>query len=138
MLSVADWVMHAKATEIEQHHHNHEKLRKKILSHYKEMEAKDILEYDKESDEFYETNAYDDYLHAKFIEPYGDGNFWDELIDRLAARDLINTIGIEAFNSLKGIERGMEIAKLRERYANEFAEYGLEHIKVQYDDIVKN
>src|SRR5436190_10857547 len=107
MLYLADWMMHSHAIGEEQHHHEYEKLRKKILSHYKDMGAEDIVEYSEESDDFFESSDYDDYIHEKFIDPYDNENFWDELTDRLAERDVVNDSGLEKLKSMEGIERVM-------------------------------
>jgi hypothetical protein len=138
MLYLADWMMHSHATDDEQHHHEHQKLRNKILSHYKEMEAEDIIEYSEQLNEFFENSDYDDYIHEKFIDHYDNENFWDELIDRLAERDLVNKIGFEAFQSMEGLERLMQLEEIRERYSNEFELHGLKYISVQYNDVVKS
>ena len=138
MLYLADWMMHSHAIGEEQHHHEHEQLRKKILSHYKEMGAEDIIEYSEKLNDFYETSDYDEYIHEKFIEPYDNECFWDELIDGLAERDVVNEIGIEKLKSMEGIERVMKIEEAKERYVNEFEEHGLKHVTVKYDDIVKS
>jgi hypothetical protein len=138
MLYLADWMMHSHAIGETQHHHEHEALRKKILSHYKEMQAEDIIEFSEELDNFYENSDYDEHIHEKFIEPYDDQTFWDELIDGLAERDLVNDIGIEQFRSMEGIERVMKVEEVKERYANEFEQHGLKHVIVKYEDVVKN
>lgn len=134
MLYLADWMMHSHAVGEEQLHHEHDALRKKLLSHYKEMEAADIIEYSEKLDDYYENSDYDEYIHAKFIAPYDNENFWNELIDRLAERDVINAIGIEKLKSMEGMERVMKIEEIRKKYSNEFEECGLKHVTVQHDD----
>jgi hypothetical protein len=138
MLYLADWMMHSHAVGEEQHNHEYEKLRKKILSHYKEMQAEDIIEYSEKMDDFYETSDYDDYVYEKFIETYDNENFWDELISRLAVRDVVNEIGIEQFQSMDDTARVMKIEEVREHYSNEFQQHDLDNVTVKYDDLVKN
>jgi hypothetical protein len=138
MLYLADWMMHSHAVGEEQHNHEYEKLRKKILSHYKEMQAEDIIEYSEKMDDFYETSDYDDYVYEKFIETYDNENFWDELISRLAVRDVVNEIGIEQFQSMDDTARVMKIEEVREHYSNEFQQHDLNNVTVKYDDLVKN
>ncbi|MDX1902457.1 MAG: hypothetical protein SFW66_10755 [Gammaproteobacteria bacterium] len=136
MLYLSDWMMHSHS--VDARYKEHEELKKKFLSHYKEMEAEDIIEYSKESDDYYEVNEYDEYIHNKFIENYDTETFWDELIDRLAERDVIREIGQEKYLSLEGIERVMKVEEVRERYANEFAMHGLENINVEYAKLIRN
>lgn len=130
LLFLADWVMHAHATEEEEHHPEHEALKKKIYSHFKEMEAEDKIEFSEELDNYLELANYEEELHTKFIEPYDDNNFWVELIDRLAERDVISNVGIERFNKLQGNDRLHLIEEAKERYENEFAKNGLKHLKI--------
>lgn len=136
MLYLADWMMHSHS--IERPYQEHEMLKNKLLSFYKEMDAEDIIEQSKQSDDYYEVNEFDEYIHEKFIDPYDTETFWDELIDRLAMRDLINEIGIEKYKSMEGMERITRSEEVRERYANEFEHNGLKNVKIKYEDLVKN
>ena len=36
-----------------------------------------------------------EYLHNKFIDPYEDHIFWEELIDRLAELNVVKELGLE-------------------------------------------
>lgn len=138
MLHLSDWMMHSHLEGPEQRHAQHEELRKKLLSYYKEMEAEDIIEYSKESNDYYETNEYEEYLHEKFITPYDHQSFWDELIDRLAERDVIKEMGSEKFKSMDGMERITKLANAEEKYVNEFENHGLEHVKIDYKTVTKS
>ena len=137
-LYLSDWVMHSHAIKQEDRHLEHETFKKKILSHFKEMEADDVIEHSKESDDYYEVSAFDDYIHGKFINAYEENVFWDQLIDRLAERDVIKNIGIETYKSIDGMERIIKVDKVKEYYANEFEQHGLEHVKIDYCDLTKN
>jgi hypothetical protein len=137
MLYLSDWIMHSHCIGDEQRHHEYEKLRKSILSHYKEMGAEDIIEYSKENDAYYETRDYDDYIHEKFINAYNEEIFWEGLIDKLIMRDLIKEIGVEKYNTMEEMERFKKISEVEERYANEFTSHGLENVKIVYDENLK-
>lgn len=138
MLYLSDWMMHSHLVDPEGTHHEHEALRKKLLSYFKEMQAEDIIEYAKESDAYYEANEFDNYIHEKFISSYDEATFWDELMDRLAVRDVIKDIGIEQYQSMEGLDRITKLEAARERYANEFEQHGLEHVKIDHGDLTKN
>lgn len=131
MLYLADWMMNSHASDPEEYHREHQALRKKLLSYSKEMEADDIIEYVEDLNDYYETKDYDDQLHEMFIDTYDDETFWDELLSRLAERDLLKTIGIEKYKSMEGIDRVIQVEELREIYAIEFENHGLEHVKVE-------
>jgi hypothetical protein len=127
VLYLSDWMMHSHLCE--KQHIEHENLRKKLLSYYKEMGAEDIIE---------PANEFDDYMHHKFINLYDENTFWDELTDRLAMRDIIKKIGVEQYQALEGIERVTKVEEMRDRYVNEFEQHGLENIKLSCESSVKN
>lgn len=130
MLNVADWVMHAFDIGPEKQHQKHHALRKKIMSYYKEMDAEDAIMYSDDKKEYYQSRESEEKVHAEFIAPYNEEFFWEELIDRLAERDVVKALGVEQFNSLDGIDRVMKVEEAKDSYANEFAEHGLDHIVV--------
>lgn len=135
MLYLSDWMMNAHATDPEDYHNDHRALRKRFLSYYKEMDATDIIEYSKEMNDYYELRNYDDDIHAQFIEPFEDETFWEELIDRLAKRDLIKAVGKIEYESMDGMDRVMQLEKAREKYSVEFAAHGLDHLSVKNNSI---
>lgn len=135
MLYLSDWMMHAH--EAEPSHTEHRELQEKIFSHSKEMEAEDIIGYSKELNDYYETNKLDECMQEKFINSYNDKVFWDELLERLSERDVIREMGYEKYHSLDWINKGTAIDKVKERYLAEFKENGLEHIKIEYKNLVK-
>lgn len=136
MLYLSDWMMNAH--NVDDRNPEHETLRKKLLAHYKEMDAQDIIEYSETSDDFYETKEYEQLIHQKYITPYDDETFWDALIDRLAERDAVSEIGMEKYLSMEGIERIMKVEEYIERYTNEFEQHGLDHVKIECGDLVKS
>lgn len=138
MLYLSDWMMHSHSIDEKKRHHEHEKLRNKLLSYYKEMGAEDIVNQGKESEEYYETNAFDDAIHEKFITPYDEETFWGELIGRLAMRDVIKEIGKEKLQSTEEVEIIMRIEEVKEKYANEFKKHSLENVRVISVTYVKN
>lgn len=138
VLSLGHWMMHAHAIDEQDRYPEHEGLRKKLLSYYKEMGAEDIIEYSQQLDNFYETNSYDEYIHKKFVEPYDDESFWDELIDKLAVRDVIHDIGIEKYQALEGIERIRKVEEAKEFYIQEFQKHGITRIIISDKNIVEN
>jgi hypothetical protein len=135
MLHIAEWIANAHA--VNPIHEEYIELREKILSHYEEMEAADIIEYSKELDGHYELANFEEEIREKFIIPYDENVFWDELRERLSVRDVIREVGVEKFRSMSGFDRSKAIDKVSERYATEFRENGLEHIKVEYNNVVK-
>ena len=65
------------------------------------------------------------------LEDYNDfieDSFWDELIFRLARRDLVNAVGEAKFKNMESLEIMKEEEKYMERYSKEFEENGIQRI----------
>jgi len=136
MLYLSDWVMHSHQAELR--YTEHEAIKNKILSLYKEMDAEEILEYSSDLGEVFEKDEFDAYLQEKFIAPFEEQVFWEALIDELGERDVIKALGIDAYRMLDGFERVRKVENYKELYANEFQQHGLENVKIDYKDRVKN
>lgn len=135
MLYLADWMINSHTVSTDSLYPEHDKLRKKLLSYYKDMEAQDIIECSPSDDDYYEMADYENDLHQKFIRPYNDNTFWDELIDRLAVRDLIKKLGIANYQAMEGIDRLTQLDEICEFYASEFENSGLEHVLVKAEKL---
>jgi hypothetical protein len=130
MLSVADWVIHAYAVKKEDYHHEHEVLKNKLLSYSKEMGADDLIESSEEVSGFFETTDYETFILNTYIQPYENELFWDELIERLAERDLIKSVGKEQYTKMEILERMKQIDEMKKPYESEFESRGIENLKV--------
>lgn len=103
----------------------------RLMSHYKEMDVDVLIDQGKKS-HYKEKAIYKEYLDTLFIERYDDGSFWDELIDRMAMKEMILNIGFEAFHTMDEDERDKQLTQIGQRYFNEFDIHGLEHLVVKY------
>ena len=126
MITLSDWMMHCH--DLDNKNNKYKTLTKKIFSYFKEMDSEDRIEYDSKLKDYYPLRAYDEELHEKFIDSYDDESFWDELIDRLASRDVVKKIGFNALEKMEGIDRVMTLENSREIYENEFEESGLDNL----------
>ncbi len=126
MINLSDWMMHAH--EISGKNNKYKTLRKKLLSHFKEMDCDDLILYDENLKGYYELRSYDEELHKKFIDPYDDESFWNELIQRMAVRDVVKTHGEDALEKMEWIERATLIENARDVYENEFEQSGLTNV----------
>lgn len=127
MLYVSDWMMHA--FDIEHKDNEYRTLQKRLQSYHKEMGADDRIEYSEELGDYFETGVYDAEMHDKFIEPYEEKFFWEELMDRLSVRDVINEIGFDAYEALEAFDRMEKVEKAKEKYVDEFEEHGLDNLR---------
>lgn len=67
---------------------------------------------------------------ADFKDAYDEETFWEELVGRLAERDLLREHGADAFERLKPEERISAQCALEDRYNDEFCERGLERLEL--------
>lgn len=134
MIYISDWVMHSHCNSTP--NNGYTDLRKKLLSIYNTMGAEAKVEYDNESGEFFETLSHETAMHEKYLDPYDEETFWDALIDRLATRDFIETVGVDAYETMSGGDRLIGVENEKEKYVSEFEKAGLQNIKV--NDITRH
>ena len=78
MLSIADWVMNAFVEDEAEHSKEHEALKRKLFSFYKEMGEERRVEFAPEFDDYFETREYERYIQETFLLPYEDNLFEDK------------------------------------------------------------
>jgi hypothetical protein len=128
MLCIANWVMHA--VNEYQHSSEHELFIKKMMSFCNEMDANDKIMFSEEMDDYFETGEYVKYIQEKFIKPYKDDFFVEELIERLAKRDLIAEVGEKQLMSMDFVEKMTRLEAIKDLYQNEFSGNGLKYLKI--------
>ena len=87
------------------------------------------ISQDEETGEYYMTSEWIEHLLESYIADYDDHVFWDELTERLAARDLARSRGV----SMEDINRDddlLELRPLEEKYRNELEERGIERLNL--------
>jgi hypothetical protein len=97
----------------------------KLLAGYR---SEDVSQ-DEETHEYYMSSEWTDQLLDTYIADYDDHVFWDELTERLAARDLARSRGV----SLEEINRDddlLELRPLEENYRNELEDRGIERLNI--------
>ena len=129
MVSIADWILHAhQNTDVDD---QYSALEQKILSHAKDFGMGDIVEYDKELQRYFSTRDYEESDQFQgVIDDYDDQTFWDELINRLVDRDLIQRFGEEGVLALSTEDRIRLRAELEAAYGQEFEVNGLKSLKI--------
>lgn len=123
---LGNWIINANRTEI---YEEYEQVLQMILSRAEEAGFANSVEKDEESDEYYPTGEFEDYLQS-FVGEYDEENFWDELVERLAERDIeekYDTAKIEAMPAASRIELW---EKFEERYLAEFEKNGLSRLRI--------
>ena len=131
MLLLADWVMTAHEEEERGETRPYRELRKKVLSHHKEMGMAEAFQHSPKEDEYFETAAYEASApHMQFVEAYNEQVFWEELASRLAHRDLAAEETLSAEGPRIEEERVTRLFEITDRYEEEFAENGLDNLRI--------
>jgi|UniRef100_A0A7C6E9Y0 hypothetical protein len=85
----------------------------------------------KEDNRFYPTpELEEDPELCQYLEEYDTRTFWDELIYRLARRDLIRHYGIDEIKKMDPKERIVKESRFIEKYAQEFEKHGIEYLRL--------
>lgn len=78
------------------------------------------------------TRVLDDALRP-IIEEYEDGCFWDQLIERLANRDLLAEHGADGLEKLDQDEYDSQMEERESVYEEEFNDFGLDRLQIVED-----
>ncbi len=126
---MADWVMTAHDTEDDERKDEYLKLIQKIFGFAWKNGMKKEIEHLEDIKEFFpEENWEEASLARAFITEYEEKTFWDELVERLAERELNRKLGNKKAGSF---EEHMEIYEgFATGFGEEFAENGIEHLQV--------
>jgi hypothetical protein len=131
MLLTADWVIRSHEVEPRAETKPYDDLRKKVLSHFKEMGMEDAFEYVPDEDEYFETKDYEERApHMGYIDEYDERVFWSLLASKLAHRDLAAEEALSAAGALDKEQRSIRFFEIIERYEEVFAESGIESVRV--------
>lgn len=100
-----------------------------IYSFAKDMACENLVEFDREYKQYFETRELEDGPVGEFIEEYDSYVFWEELVSRLAKRDVEKSIsksrdiGNDEFLNLLWAKE--------EVYNDEFHKNGLDNLRVE-------
>ncbi|HDQ44421.1 MAG TPA: hypothetical protein ENN17_02830 [bacterium] len=131
VLMIADWVMDSYHVEPPEETRSYRELAQKIYALAGENGCGNLIEYDTALDEFFPTDEYD--LEGEWrvlMDAFEEQNFWDELTDRLALRDVVLEVGYDHFRKMDSVDRLMKLEQASEKYAREFEENGIENIRI--------
>lgn len=86
------------------------------------------VEFDEQLGEFIPTSEFEEAMDEYIVE-YDNESFWEELVHRLADRDLFNEYG-EAISAMTVEQHIAKRMPLIERYEREFEEHGVARLKI--------
>jgi len=129
---IADWVLHSYKMEEGPETEEYRNLEQKFFSFAQEMGFANLVEYDPELKKYFPTREYDETnVVMDAIVDYDNESFWEELMERLATRDLIVKEGKEKVMAMDDEERLVKTEKLRDKYAAEFERHGISRIIIK-------
>jgi hypothetical protein len=131
MLEIASWILFAHRTDDPEDRKHYQDLEQKMFSLAKDFGLGDQIEYAPEQERYFPTREYDESRPCmEYIEEHDEDAFWEELTDRLTARDLIREMGEEAFLALSFEERIEKESMFQNKYLDEFEKHGLKRIEI--------
>ena len=131
MIYIAEWVLTAfeRPTEPELQPYAH--LAQKIYSHAKEMGWESLVDASAKDNEYVPAESYEKKSGVQeMIDAYDEEIFWDELAERLAERDVYNTLTEEQRARLSNEAYAKLAAPIVERYNRELAAHGIQRLKI--------
>lgn len=132
IIAIADWVLNAHKVEQDPRTERYRKLEQKFLALSEQMRFENLVEFAPEQDRYFPTKEYEDTSSVQtFVSEYENDTFWEELVARLAERDLAQQIGgYDKIATLTREEMFTRLSQLEEYYSAEFALNGLKNLKV--------
>jgi hypothetical protein len=124
------WMINSHRTDnIEE---SYEELEQYILSFSEEFGTEKYVEFDEELNRFFTTREFEEDTEIEqYKEEYDDNTFWDELIYRLARRDLIKTYGEAAVFTMTTDELLDKEQPFIDRYEMEFERHGIDNLEIK-------
>ncbi len=129
LVNIGDWVMFADLDDEDANPEAvaHKRVLQKLFAAAHKAKMDDIVCYDPSLNACFETGTFEDDYQA-YINEHNAKQLMEELPDRLAARDLIEQVGEDTFESMDGLERGMKLQQLAFSYEDEFEQHGLDRL----------
>ena len=131
MLQVADYVMHAHDLEPSEKTEDYRALRKKIFSNYKKMGLEGLFKYSEEHKDYIETEeSLSDSRHMALLENFVETEFWAQLSQRLAMRDLMESMDDDEVDKTDPSEFMEKVGEAGAQYDEEFEAHGLDRLAI--------
>jgi hypothetical protein len=110
----------------------YEDLEQYIFSFFEDFKMDKYIEYDRTIDEYFPTREFEENTEVEeYREEYDNYTFWDELIYRLARRDMIRKYGEAAVLAMAPDELMSKEEDFIEKYEVEFELNGIENLEIR-------
>ena len=129
LLDISEWVLTSLDVEEDERKYPYLKILQKIYKEAYEKGMTEEIEYDKEMNDYFPNEDWEEKTLARdFIEEYEDGTFWDELVFRLADRDIDRRMNGKPPKNFE--EHVAMFTKIQAKYEEEFEKNNLENLEV--------
>jgi len=100
-----------------------------ILSFAKDAGCPQDVQYDEEMKKYLPSEKFEDEVQP-YVTGYNDETFWEELVRRLAERDLVRQYGSAEVEKLDFEERMEKERPFLEKYYGEFEKTGVDRLEI--------
>lgn len=129
MAYLGEWMTNAHLATEDDRNTEYEALLSKLFGQAREIGLDEIVAED--GDRFVPSATFEEGEAVRsVIEDYDDDTFWQEIVDRLATRDVLQRFGERRLEAMSPDERLTLLDEAAERYAKEMEEYGLDRLVV--------
>jgi len=107
------------------------RLENKIFEHLHHSGWAQMIEFNEMEQRYQVTDEFE--KKSSFLpcyEEFRQESFWEELVIRLADRDLAQRIGFDAWNQLTEEQRRAQTVEHEKRYWAEFEKHGIDHLRI--------
>ena len=132
VLEIADWVLFAHCSGEPSDRKEYRDFEQKIFGYAEAFGFGNLIVYDQKHKEYFPTLEHDENSPVRpFIDEFEDHTFWQELVDRLAARDMLRELGEEKVQAMAAGERFMARQDYEAKYSQEFEEHGIDRFAIK-------
>ncbi len=124
LVNLGNWMVNSYREEDSDDDFN--ELEEYIFSIAEDNGFEELIEFDPHLDGYYPTTLMEDEIF-EIVDEYNNEMFWDELVYRMARRDLIRELGDKDISELDFEERMEKLLPLLEKYETEFEKNGLDN-----------
>ena len=132
LLHMASWVLHAHENEKSPLTEPYDAVVQKFYALAKDMGQDRMIAYHSDAKKFMPTVEFENSAQSwEFIDEFMDDTFWDELMHRLAERDIERQVGgPDQSDNLTMTERFTLEAPVLQKYIQEFDEHGIDRLEI--------
>jgi len=131
MIYLAEWMLTSYEEKPNPAKAKYEHLAQKIYSHAKEIGWESLVVSSAADNRYFPTKEYEEksgiYAH---IDDYETESFWDQLIDRLTERDIVEKMGEDETARLSNSAYEALANPIADNYAREFADNGVDRLRL--------